>query len=183
MVATVAYLIVGVGVVGAAAYYFFFTPHNSNIQATVKVEDKSSAPKGPNQNLLLDGAGDVEDADDSDKKALKQLEKGNFKRAAEYFEISKQVYQEKGGHDFMLAEVFSNLGDCYAKTGESDRALENYKSALNIFDHHPANLSIQQKKRVLLGYATVLRKNGDEKQAKDMEDKANSLKVENPSDD
>jgi serine/threonine protein kinase len=173
MVATAAYVIVGIGVIGAIIAIYLLT--NKPTPAPPQKPATAERPSGPSQSIVLDNSDQMQDANELDQKANHYMVKQNWPEAAMMLETSVSMYKRKGGSGLMLAPKYVSLGDCYYNMKDFHKSLKAFKDAMAIYNEHPPDLCIPQRKESLLGQARALKGLQLDTQAKQLEDEANSL--------
>jgi serine/threonine protein kinase len=173
MVATAAYAIVGIGVLGAIVVIFIMT--NKPVPQTPAKPSSESQPKVASQNIVIGNSDQEQDANDLDQKANHYIVKENWVEAADLLETSVNLYKRKGKAGLMLAPKYVSLGDCYYKMNEYHKSLNAFKEAMAIYNQHPPDLCVPQRKESMLGQARALRGLKLEAQAKQLEEEANNL--------
>ena len=172
MVATAAYIIVGLGVVGAIGVIFVLT--NKPAPEVTKVVEAKPKSTGPSQSIVLDNSARSQDANDLDSKAKGYMSMGQWPDAIDMLEASISMYKRQGKSALLIAPRYMDLANCYYNNKDYQNSLRNYKEAMAIYKQNPEFLKPQIKES-LLGQAKALREMDMEKAAKENEDEANKL--------
>ena len=172
MVATAAYIIVGLGVVGAIGVIFVLT--NKPAPEVPKVVEAKPKSTGPSQSIVLDNSARSQDANDLDSKAKGYMSMGQWPDAIDMLEASISMYKRQGKSALLIAPRYMDLANCYYNNKDYQNSLRNYKEAMTIYKQNPEFLKPQIKES-LLGQAKALREMDMEKAAKENEDEANKL--------
>ncbi len=175
MVATGAYILVAVGVVGAIVVIFFLTNRSAPVAPPVVEVAKKKAPTGPNQSIVIDQSARSQDANELDIKANGYMAEGQWADAIDMLETSISMYKRQGKTALLIAPRYIDLANCYYNNKDNQNALKNFKEAMTIYQQQPEGFCTPQKKESLMGQAKALRGMSMEKAAKEKEDEANSL--------
>ena len=176
MVATAAYVIVGIGVIGAVVAIYILT-NKPAPAAPPKAPVAATRTNEPSQSIVLDNSDQMQDANELDQKANHYIQKQNWTEAAMMLETSVSMYKRKGGSELMLAPKYVSLGDCYYNVKDYHKSLNAFRDAMAIYKQHPPDLCIPQRKEALLGQARALRALQLDAQAKQLEDEAANLET------
>jgi len=170
MVATAAYAIVGILVLGAIVAIFILTN-----KPTPKAPDKpaqAERPKGPSESIVMDNSAQSQDVSELDGKANSYMQSGNWADAVDMLDTSISMSKRKNQSEFMLAPKLVNLGVCYYNMKEYNKSLKAYQDAMAIYKKSPADMWGPQRKESLLGQAKAMKELGLGPAAQQLEDEA-----------
>lgn len=173
MVASALYVIVGIGVVGAIVGIYVLT--SKPVPQTPAAPTQKARPTGPSQSIVIDNSDQMLDANELDQKANHYVMTQNWADAADLLETSVNMYKRKGKSDLMLAPKYVTLGECYYNMKDFHKSLTAYKDAMAIYNQHPPDLCIPQRKESLIGQAKALRGLKLDTQADQLENEAKNL--------
>ena len=180
MIVTLVCISVGVGVAAVATYFLFFQE-----KPDLKKELASSSTNAPKKkkgksiNILVDGSDELKDAQNIDNTVVRYINEGKFEDAIPLLEFSIKQYKAKGNRQIFVADHLHKLANCFANKKEPDfnQAFNHYKEAIAIFDKLPGGAGGPQYQQCLRDYAKVLRKFGQDDQAKELEKKADGFRL------
>lgn len=172
MVATAAYVIVGIGVVGAIGIIYVLT--NKPAPEVPKVVEAKPKPTGPSQSIVLDNSARSQDSNELEEKAKGYMSMGQWPDAIDMLEASISMYKRQGKSALLIAPRYVDLANCYYNNKDYQNSLQNFKEAMGIYKQNPG-FCAPQIKESLLGQAKALRGMDMEKAAKEKEDEANQM--------
>lgn len=173
MVATAAYVLAGIGVVGAIVAIFVLT--NKSTPAPPPRPASEQRSSGPSQSIVLQNVEEQLDSSELDVKARRYMMENKWEDAADMLQASINMYKRQGKADLMLAPRYVDLGNCYLNTNQYQESLTAFKDAMAIYKKQPPDLLVPQRKESLLGQARALRKMTFDKAAAELEEEAKSL--------
>ncbi|MDZ4835761.1 MAG: serine/threonine-protein kinase [Candidatus Melainabacteria bacterium] len=174
MVATAAYILVGLGVFGAIGFIFVITNKPAPPPVPKPVALKAR-PTGPNQSIVIDNSARSQDSVELDEKAKGYMSMGQWSDAIDMLETSISMYKRQGKSALLIAPRYVDLANCYYNNKDFQNSLRNFKEAMSIYQQQNPGFCIPQMRESLFGQAKALRGMEMEKAAKEKEDEANKL--------